>query len=248
MHKVVVERPRFLSRYNFNKGNSRKQQRLARNDFEDAPLMENLLQSHPVGYRRQFNEHLRPLRRYLLKCAREHRTWNDVYSEMSRAVPITSKVTKHVWTHVNDMVVRELQMIDGVACDMRGDPLSAGTFYDVVWVDPESDVLHEVPARKWNWGERKLTYEQRKLSEEERLVRVNGVWFRVRFERIVSDRHFLRWDVILKMVVGYRYTWWDEQLTRENLSHVRDAWGEEVVAISKKQLNSKEIRQLGLRD
>ena len=94
MAHVVVERPR-LKPYNIRKGRSVS--------LKDMPSHEGMRRGHALqGDRKQLNENLAPLRRYLEKQV--GRPWSKVYSEIARHLRIDFAVQQHVRDHIEDFV------------------------------------------------------------------------------------------------------------------------------------------------
>src|SRR5947209_3737612 len=94
MAKVIVERPRIKPR------NTRKGRRV---DPDDLPAYEGMRRAHAWrGERKQLNENLAPLRRYLAKQV--GRPWDKVYSEISTHLRVDNVVQQHVRDHLHDFV------------------------------------------------------------------------------------------------------------------------------------------------
>jgi len=94
MAKVIVERPRIKPR------NNRKGRRL---ELEDLPAHEGMRRAHAWrGDRKELNENLAPLRRYLAKQV--GRPWDKVYSEIAAHLRADSAVQQHVRDHLRDFI------------------------------------------------------------------------------------------------------------------------------------------------
>lgn len=102
MAKVLCERPRAGARW--------KRRSLYRGPLEDAPKFEST--SRRRGGSKWLNEHLGPLRRWLL--AQAGRPWDAVYSELRSQISVRSAVQMHIWQHAEEYVARHVEMIDGV--------------------------------------------------------------------------------------------------------------------------------------
>jgi hypothetical protein len=125
MAKVIVERPRCkCGTWRRPKGEKRRRQRLGE---EGLPGREGIRRPWLNGAK-HFNEHLGPLRRYI--DSQVGRPWDKVFSEICAHLKRDSVVQDHVRDHVEEYVVTDVVVIDGVAChggkDRRyGTPLSA---------------------------------------------------------------------------------------------------------------------------
>src|ERR1700733_10559155 len=94
MAQVIVERPR-IKPYNHRKGRSP--------DLENLPDHEGMRRGRALrGDRKQLNENLAPLRRYLEKQI--SRPWDKIYSEIAAHLRIDSAVQQHVRDHLCDFV------------------------------------------------------------------------------------------------------------------------------------------------
>ena len=94
MAKVIVERPRIKP------WSTREGRRI---DPEDLPAHEGMRRGHVLrGERKQLNENLAPLRRYLAKQV--GRPWSKVYSEISAHLRADNTVQQHVRDHLHDFV------------------------------------------------------------------------------------------------------------------------------------------------
>jgi hypothetical protein len=156
MHKVIVERPRRGSRGPYRGIPWEKNA-----DLDNLPAKEGVRKRHVAsGARKELNENLAPLKRYLQKQV--GRPWNSVYRDISAGLKATSAVQQHVRDHVWDYVHRQVT-IEGRNHVVRGPPhwpwrhaaLRAGELY----IHPTTGILTAVkrgrrdkpPARKKTW-------------------------------------------------------------------------------------------------
>ncbi len=145
MHKVIVEREREGSTARF-----RRPPRERATDPADLPIREGMRRPHVLRReRKQLNENLAPLKRYLRKQV--GRPWNKVYADISRGLRPASAVQQHVRDHVWDYVERYVTLgpkgkVFGPPTDWcRGAwPLSPGTLY----VHPRTGLLAVVKDRR----------------------------------------------------------------------------------------------------
>jgi hypothetical protein len=151
MAKVIVERPRFGSRFHGKpKGYRRAVQRLA----EDGGPIREGMKRRCRGGSKILSEHLGPLRRYLDKQV--GRPWNKVFSEICAHISRSSAVQDHVRDHVEEYVTTCVILIDGVACNGEGGRLYGKPLHQLPsryrpwYVCPRTGLLRrvKVPARK----------------------------------------------------------------------------------------------------
>src|SRR5262245_46976275 len=113
MAKVIVERPRFgSSMRGYGKGYWRKLNRIA---LEELPKRERM-KTH--GHSKRLNEHLGPLRRYLESRLGE--PWNKTFAQICAHVDRSNPVQDHVRDHLDDYVLRHVQIINGKLCVAEG--------------------------------------------------------------------------------------------------------------------------------
>lgn len=141
MAKVIVERPRYDSR---NRRPRKGYGRLFRRcPLEDQPTREGI--GRRGGGTKSFNEHLGPLRRYLL--GQVGRPWDKVFSEICRHLSRNSAVQDHVRDHVQDYVATEVTIVDGVLHGSvrywKNQPLYHRS--TPLYVCPRTGILRKVP-------------------------------------------------------------------------------------------------------
>lgn len=141
MAQVIVERPRHGSRLKSRKKGYRKY--LQQTDIAELPRCEPML-GRWRGRQRWFNEHLRPLERFLRSNI--GRPWNKVHQELSEHVTFENVVQKHILTHVYEFVVRHVAVVNGqlVRAARHDWPLSPGQMY----VCPRTGLLRATSRRK----------------------------------------------------------------------------------------------------
>ncbi len=140
MDKVLCERPRQGARF--------KRRSRYRGPLEDAPAYEST--SRHRGGSKYLNEHLGPLRRWLLSNV--GRPWDKVYSELRASISPRNAVQMHIWQHAERYVARHVQMqgrvplygpgqwwdFTGCRIDPRNCP---------VYVCPKTGLLRRTPPR-----------------------------------------------------------------------------------------------------
>jgi len=185
--------------------------------------------------RKEKRIHLAPLRRYLR--AQVGRNWNDVYSDVCHAfgdvVSNGERLSDYIdWEVELNISVRPE---DGELITERGYGVGA----DTLFVHPESGILTLSPSRPRRRYKHKPRFETVDIDNEQKLVKVDGLWFFVTLSIIpgeeVTERPF---DVVLGRAAfagDIKYSW-DNDFYR--------AWGAGRYACHKRQANSREIRRL----
>ena len=171
-------------------------------------------------------DRLQPLRRYLMKQA--GRPWNKVYNEICATLDVRSTVKDHVKLHLEDFVNREVILQrDGSFAD-QCTYWSDRDWRQPLYVDPRDGILKE-SEKLWRKRRRRLASQEqeppvtvRKLSRDEELHRLGGLWYRVRYG--VNDTRYK----IADAATGER------------------VWPGQRAALSKRQLSKAELKQYGL--
>jgi hypothetical protein len=171
MAKVIVERPR-LRPFNSRKGR--------RQALEDMPLQEGMSRSASWrGARKQLNENLAPLRRYLERQV--GRPWNKVYSEIAANLRVDNTVQQHVRDHLRDFVAVKPRRI---SAGWRG--TGRTLWYQPLYVDPVTGILRRTDRLPEEKQRRRRARELRSgpvervvLSDDRELRRLHGLWYEV---------------------------------------------------------------------
>lgn len=175
MAKVIVERPRVGGRP------PRKGRAVA---LEDLPQQEGMRRRHR-GFpgRKQLNETLNPLARYLDKQV--GRPWDKVYAEICRRLKPTSTVQQHVRDHLADFVAGAPRQ--SRPCFTPSPPeLFKGYWRQPLYVDARDGILKrtrdlpEVKARlRARPPAKKPKRERIRVGKWRELRRIAGVWYEV---------------------------------------------------------------------
>src|SRR5262249_51604061 len=146
---------------------------------------------------KSFNEHLAPLARYL-----EHKVgqpWNEVFAEICTHLNRNSVVQDHVRDHVEDMVVTNVVLVDGVPCSPiakrffgipAGAPLVSSRYWHRFYVCPLSGLLKRVPrdlSKRQRREQKKRQVQQQarlryNLSKNQQCRRIDGQWYLLTFK------------------------------------------------------------------
>lgn len=140
MDKVLCERPRCGARF--------KRRSRYRGPLEDAPHYES--SSRRRGGNKHLNEHLGPLRRWLLSNV--GRPWDKIYSELRANISPRNAVQMHIWQHAEQYVARHVVMQGrtpmhrpGQWWSVGGNPVDARRC--PVYVCPKTGLLRRTPTR-----------------------------------------------------------------------------------------------------
>jgi hypothetical protein len=169
MAKVIVERPR-IRPFSSRKGRRR--------DPDDLPFREGFRRGASLrGDRKQLNENLKPLRRYLERQV--GRPWDKIYSEIAAHLRADSAVQQHVRDHLRDFVAVKPRRINA---GWRGHDL----WYQPFYVDSSTGLLRrtdQLPEEKRRRRDvrrlRPIPVEQMALSDNRELRRLHGIWYEV---------------------------------------------------------------------
>jgi len=139
---VIVERPRLGSRERGKgKGYGRNVEGLA---WENQPRREGIKRLSGGG--KVLNEHLAPLRRYLMSQTGRH--WDKVFSEICAHINRNSAVQDHVRDHVFDYVALHVKLVDGVLYHAAGfwidQPLGGRFSRQTLYVCPRTGLLKRI--------------------------------------------------------------------------------------------------------
>ncbi len=196
MAQVIVERPRIKP------FNSRKGRRQA---LDDLPAHEGMRRAQALrGDRKQLNENLAPLRRYLE--SQVGRPWNKVYAEIAARLRIDSTVQQHVRDHLRDFVaVTPRRNISGWWTSIDG-----GLWRQSLYVHPvtgllcRTDKLPEERARRRAQRNKAATpIERVPLNEDRELRLINGLWYEVRLAPLPEPVYRVRREVRKLPYVSY---------------------------------------------
>jgi hypothetical protein len=143
------------------------------------PSHEGMRRAHATrGDRKQLNENLAPLRRYLERQV--GRAWNKVYSEIAQHLRVDSAVQQHVRDHLRDFVAVKPRRVAPAW------PLGRGIWWQPFYVDSvtgllcRTDRLPEEKARRRAERNRPATPVERiELAGDRELRLISGLWYHV---------------------------------------------------------------------
>jgi hypothetical protein len=234
MAKVIVERPRLGSHdRGKGKGYTRRQQRLG---LEALPRREGI--KVRSGGTKILNEHLGPLRRFLL--SRVGRLWDKVFAEICANISRNSAVQDHVRDHVADYVETNVVLRGGVPCfgtgRWYGRPLAEVAYRRLqLYVCPLTGLLKRLRLRRTRpLSKRTKAIPYVPLGKDRQCRWVEGGWYLVELKPLpLPGQPRNAYDVVLNRRVAL--------LSAED---AHKAYGAAVYAAAKRRLGKKEMRQL----
>jgi hypothetical protein len=178
MAKVIVERPRY---------GGQKNRKGRRQNFDELPVKEGI--SRGISDRKDLNENLAPLRRFL--ASQVGRPWDKVYAEICANLKPTNTVQQHVRAHLADFVARKLRVNEVGVLEHHGWRGPDTQWHQPFYVDPRDGVLKQTVSEK----ERKRRARRREqelaaakdavekiiLGPMTELLRLDGIWYRVEY-------------------------------------------------------------------
>lgn len=256
MFKIIVERPRLI-----NSNGYYRDGRKFRND-EDAPARLGMKRGYQ--WTKWFNENLAPLKRYLEKQV--NRPWDKIYSEIRTHIDPRNTVKQHILQHIDDFVAIDTHWVEtpeGGKVVIRGAgwPSKDQSLEEArveLYVHPLTGILlRNRRYVSWNARQRKKQEEQRvrdlaeyrDINEQEQLRCIDGIWYHVKLgvlpDAKVRNKHV---DGKLTKELVYDACW--DVVRKEWVSRKR---GNQAMyghpyqyAVSKRQLNSHELKKYGL--
>jgi hypothetical protein len=234
MAKVIVERPRFGSRRRGKPKGYRR--RLATDWLDGLPLCEGI-RRRSGGLTKHLNEHLGPLKRFLL--SRAGQPWDRVFSEICEHIDRSSAVQDHIRDHVEDFVALHVVLIDGVPCQRgghdHGRPLTASWFREQLYVCPKTGLLRRVPPRRPR--PRPRSHPGVRLDRDHVCAYLNGAWFLVRVRPFPLARSFFETRPVDSVI---------DPISRRPFGREQAMalYGDLVYGVSRRQLSRAEMRHL----
>jgi len=220
MAKVIVERPRRGGGVRYPRGRSLDGSKVP---FDESRKREGMRRPWFKGCAKSLNENLAPLHRYLQ--ANVGRPWNKVYSEVCERINRDSAVQYHVWQHLMMDVCTDPHVVLGQV--RRSRFFGMARFY----VDPRSGLLRENTkwrSRFFQKPEVKEPLDRIRIDDLREYRLLDGIWYEVELAELAHA------DCVYDMALRRAAS------ADELVKH----YGRRVYAVRKRQLNSKEIRQL----
>ena len=239
MFKVIVERPRWGSRH-------ATKTKLRYDKCEGRSRVTGRRLASETGYRKNLNENLAPLKRYLHKQV--GRRWDDVFSEICQHLDTGSTVKMHVREHLDDFVDRHVRRkADGELWTVQGwgGETKLINQWVELYVDPDDGRIKETRAlckkhgvlfarNRWRRDKRLKSKPDafiKKAGHLQWFVRLDGVWYLVQLSKEPRCAH------------GHGMS--DGSLHKQLEAHkwrLHERW----LVVYKKQLSGKELKSQNL--
>jgi hypothetical protein len=228
MAKLIVERPRVGRGLPFPRGSVRGYCRVA---IEDLPRHQSIRRIWS-GQEKSLNENLAPLRRFLLSNV--GRPWNKVFSEICEHMNVKSAVQLHIWQHVK----RDLVCLNPVLENGRWQRFDGYGLYQPFFVDPRNGLLRKNEDGSYWCGYRSR---RRDAKPPQNLLaieagrcyrRIEGIWYEFELAPLPNESSGL-FDMVLKRRL--------KDVARNELIRLHNG---PFYAVSKRQLNSKQLKRL----
>lgn len=224
MAKVIVERPRYLSRSPSRKKGYRKYIQ-SFSIIDEMPTKEPMLGSWK-GRSKWLNEHLGPMRRFLR--GNVGRPWNKVHQELCEHVSFDNAVQGHVLAHIYEFVHLHVEIVDDATVYKTPRRYPGYSLrVDAMYVCPRSGILKLVKARHARGPGKRVCFggwSQYHLRD--------NAWWEVR----VREHNYLagdQWDV-----------WLECEIAKISDADREANYGGNFLAISKRLLTPSETRKL----
>lgn len=200
MDKIIVERPRAGSRSATTKDSKSYSKRAHGKycELDDLPQKESM-KCRYRGQRKDLNENLNPLKRFLHKNV--GRPWDKVYSEICSRISSNSPVQQHILQHVFDFVEGQAVLMDGKVMVLNPyggwEEINDGGSRHELYVDSVTGILRKAKTTRYKqnrakWKSWKQTnpdvmtcnnspYDRKQPSQ---FRKVNGIWYYVELRPI----------------------------------------------------------------
>jgi hypothetical protein len=231
MAKVIVERPRYGGGIKFPRGSARSRDRIAPDDWHRRESMKR-----PWGSgRKELNENLAPLRRYLRSNV--GKPWDKVYADICQRINRNSAVQLHIWQHLVHYVCTDPHVVGGeVCCSARAIELFE------FFVHPVSGRLC-LNDKTYRWRRKNRQRELRTPGDQiitdrgRHYRRINSFWHEVKFAPL-PDRLEGVYDALLEKSGG--------ELTRDLLCRVypTSIYRRHVYCYARRQLTLRDARRV----
>ncbi len=194
--KILVERPRVGG---CGKERIRQNRRAAKADPENAMQFRSMTKIHSSkGYddRKELNENLKPLRRFLR--SRLGKPWNNVYSEIMAGLNLNNAVQYHVWQHLiklGEVETNTFMQGNTVMIGSGGEPRPVGSYswQDEFYVHPKTGLLcvelkqPSITRKnriKDNWDANRYIDESNPLIQYHK---INNLWYEIKLRPATKE-------------------------------------------------------------
>jgi hypothetical protein len=241
MAKVIVERPRFGSRYKYRKKGQSSKWKWTGSGSEVC--RESIYRLR--GQTRSLNEHLSPLRRYLHKQV--GRPWNDIFHDICKHIRLDSAVQKHVRDHLAEFVQTRVIMKGSTPChgdysfgNRIGQPIlgtgNAGLSRGLgLYVCPRTGLLKQAPTQA-KPAPTPSPPRHLPIDVSHGYYQADGIWYKVDFIPMAQAAVSIR-EVNFKIPT-----------TELTPAQATKEYGRSVLAIRRHQLSTRELRRLRIQN
>lgn len=243
-NKQITERPRAGGGIKTPKGEKRKLQKVG----DEGPKSEKIRQkwqSHYAG--KEFTDVLGPLYRYF--HSEVGNKWDDIYSDICKNLPKKSLQGLHIHGHIEQMVEKNVIIINGVPCHGKGysygSPLYGYGRYRQFYVNPETGtlcLLKPEPSKKKDKNPDLVI-----KDETTQYQRIKDIWYEIKVQepKIVKKYEYPCFRNNRVSFVSKTEEYYDPLTKKYYQSYALiKMYGRFVVAVSKRQINSREIKKL----
>jgi len=226
MDKVLVERPR---RGGCGKERIRQNRRAAKADPENAEQFRSMTKIHSSkGYddRKELNENLKPLRRFLRSRVGQY--WDKVYSEIMAGLNMKNAAQYHVWQHLIQLgeVQTKTYMQGNTVMVANGyDPYSVGGRgfgREEFYVHPKTGTLcvtERIPKSSYRYNRNEPNPDVY-IEPEDRFTqyhRIEGIWYEMKFRESTRTEKSLGYGDLTRVDSG------KHQLSTKEIRWVEEA-------------------------
>jgi hypothetical protein len=241
MDRILVGRPRRGGNCPKGTGHGKDSRNL-----EDLPTRESMKYRWRKGDLKELNENLAPFYRFLDKQV--GRPWNNVYSEIREQINANSAVQLHILQHLDQHV--ELHVV----LDEDGKPWKENGYsfrsyqVDGLYVCPKTGLLKE--NKLPSWRKRYPAADPNYIViDDKTYVESEHGWFGIEltscprtYVRNPSGAYGRNYNV-----VSYERHWDALHKKMMTVPELNAFYGRDVRCITKRSLNKKELKKLGLR-
>lgn len=257
MGKVLTEKYRRGGRLKDVKGRKRTEDRIP---YEDQPIGKergNLCRKWISNWsnHKEFDINLSPLCGFVL--SRVGRKWDDVYSEICRAMNKNSIVQAHIFQYLCNYVAIEVYLKNGIPYEFHQRKYRCGMqVYQETYVDPTTGILCKTPTTKKRYRCKTVRPDPSKYAKgpgpmvcyAKDTTYSSGIWYEcfLKDKTLVKEPVYLRnrlyrWNLIpvrteFDMFLCKNSTTDNESLRAYGLAS--------VFCYKKRQLNKREIRKI----
>lgn len=220
------------------KGEKRREARLG---LDNLPSRERMRPSN----RRYRGLDTGILRSFLLSGVGQ--SWDEVYSEVCQHNHLSNFKQWELRRELESLVERNAVIINGQPCGPDGLRI-----YSDFWVHPQSGILMGVDlAPRYRWKRRTL-FRQVPIDNWHKYIELEGIWYKVSFAPIPVAPEELGFDIFFRERIQIKQPApahnkplsFSQRLAVQNCRKYVNEWGGLIYAVSRRQLNKKEVHKI----